>query len=91
MTLDLDTTLGRLGAAKPHPGLDGLEDRVLTSIAERPARDLAMRTTIAGAAFALLLGVGSVVYPAPQARAIDVVPFGVPSPLAPSTLLLGGE
>lgn len=91
MDMDIDTALGRIGGGEPHPGLDGLEHRVLTIIADRPARTTAMRTTLAGAAFALLLGVGSVVYPAPEARAKDVAPFGVPSPLTPSTLLLGAE
>lgn len=91
MTMDIDSVLGRIAGQDPHPGLDGLEDRVMTIIAEQPARASAMRTTIAGAAFALLLGVGSVVYPAPEARAKEMAPFGMPGPLAPSTLLLGAE
>jgi hypothetical protein len=91
MAIDIDTALGRIGALDAHPGLDGLEDRVLTILADRPARMSAMRTTIAGAAFALLLGFGSVVYPAPGARATEVTPFGIPGPLAPSTLLLGAD
>ncbi|KQT35277.1 hypothetical protein ASG29_04015 [Sphingomonas sp. Leaf412] len=95
MDMDIDTALGRIGGhgihAGPHPGLDGLEGRVLTMIAERPARTTAMRATVAGAAFALLLGVGSAVYPVREARAVQMAPFGVPSPLAPSTLLLGAR
>ncbi|MES2337307.1 MAG: hypothetical protein V4537_04330 [Pseudomonadota bacterium] len=89
MDMDIDTALGRIGRHDLHPGLNGLEDRVLTMIADRPARAMATRTTIAGVAFALLLGVGSVIYPAPAARATQTAPFGIPSPLTPSTLLLG--
>ncbi|MGN5375698.1 hypothetical protein [Sphingomonas hankookensis] len=89
--MDIDNALGRIAGQAPHPGLDGLEDRVMTIIADRPAGTTALRTTIAGAAFALLLGVGSVIYPAPEARAKEMAPFGIPGPLAPSTLLLGAE
>ncbi|MEP9402077.1 hypothetical protein [Sphingomonas sp. VNH70] len=91
MDMDLDSALGRIAGQQPHPGLDGLEDRVLTHIAGQPARTTAAQTTFAGAAFALLLGVGSVTYPAPGAGARDAAFVGVPGPLAPSTLLLGAE
>lgn len=92
--MDIDGVLGRIGrgdSSGPHPGLDGIEQRVLTAIAQRPARTMAIRTTIAGAAFALLLGVGSVVYPVRAARAVGMAPFGIPGPLTPSTLLLGAR
>ena len=91
MDFDIDDALGRIGRQDAHPRLDGLEDRVITAINERPARTTARRTTLAGAGFALLLGVGSGIYPAPEARASQLAPFGVSSPLAPSTLLLGSQ
>lgn len=88
METDIDTVLGRIGRSDSHPGLHGLEDRVLTVIADQPARAMARCTTFAAASFALLFGLGSVVFPAPEATAKPLVPFGVPSPLAPSSLLL---
>ena len=89
--MDIDTALGRIGRQEPHPDLIGLEDRVLATIGERPARALATRTTLAGAGFALLLGIAGGVHPAPRAGAARLAPFGLSSPLAPSTLLLGAR
>lgn len=91
MDMDIDTMLGRIGPSDSHPGLSGLEGRVLTIIADQPARAMARRTTLAAASFALLFGLGSVVYPAPEATAKPLAPFGVPSALAPSSLLLDAQ
>lgn len=91
MDFDIDGALGRIWQQDPHPGLDGLEDRVIILITERSARTMAMRTTVAGVGFALLLGVFSGIYPASEARASQLALFGVSSPLAPSDLLLGRQ
>lgn len=86
---EINSALARIGAPDPHPGLAGLEDRVLSTIGARRAQALTMRTTLSAAAFALLLGVVSNVLPAHEAQAASPAPLGAPGALAPSNLLLG--
>lgn len=89
MDRNIDTVLSRLAAASPHPGLDGLEDRVMQSIANQPPRGPTIGATVAAAAFALTLGVVSNALPLTPARAAPpAVLVGVANPLAPSSLLL---
>ncbi len=89
MGSDIDDALERLACAGPHPGLAGIEERVLSRIAAEPSGMTALGTTLGAAIFALLLGVVSNAIPSSQARAMPVLaPFGAPSALAPSTLLL---
>ena len=89
MDRDIDAALSRLTTASPHPGLAGLEDRVLHSIANQPPRSPAFGTTAGAAAFALMFGVFSNTLPLTPARAAPpTVLVGTPGPLAPSSLLL---
>lgn len=90
MSTDLDRSLGHLAAASPDAALHGLEERVLAGIAERRQQALATRITVTFASVALLMGVGSAVLPAARASATATAPFGMPSALAPSSLLLSG-
>jgi hypothetical protein len=90
MNNDIDSALARFAGAKPHAGLAGLEDRVMSAIASRPpSSGLAMGASLSAAAFALVLGIVSNAVPPAEARAASpLAPFGAPSPLAPSSLLL---
>lgn len=92
MNTSMDTALEGLATAAAHPGLAGLEERVLCAISCEPARIAGIGATIGAAAFALALGVVSNVVPTGMATAAPALsPFGAPSPLAPSTLLLTAE
>lgn len=90
MSTNIDTALRRMAEAEPHPGLAGLEGRVMSAIAGRPASSgLAFGATLSAAAFALVLGIVSNAVPPVEARAASTLaPFGAPSLLAPSSLLL---
>ncbi len=90
MNNDIDSALARFAGAEPHAGLAGLEDRVMCAIASRPSSSgLAMGASLSAAAFALVLGIVSNAVPPAEARAASpLAPFGAPSPLAPSSLLL---
>lgn len=88
MSRQIDDALARLGASAIHPGLDGLEDRVLLAINATSARTIGAGATLTAAALALVLGAFSNVVPTADAQAAPVLsPFGISSPLAPSTLL----
>ena len=89
MTIDLDDALSRLASGAPHRGLAGLEDRVLGAIASPRAAGIGAGATLAAMGFALALGAASNLAPASEARASPLSPLGVPSALAPSTLLGG--
>lgn len=93
MNNDIDSALARFAGAEPHAGLTGLEDRVMSAIASRPSPSgLAIGTTLSAAAFALMLGIVSNAVPSSEARAASpLAPLGAPSPLAPSSLLLGSR
>lgn len=90
MSSNIDSALARMAGAEPHPGLAGLEDRVMSAIAARPqSSGLAVGAMLSAAAFALVLGVVSNAVPPAETRAaLTLAPFGAPSPLAPSSLLL---
>lgn len=87
--MDVDEMLGRLRAEPPHPRLAALDGAALAEIARTRAVDVRGALTAAGVA-ALLIGMaGGVLPPAQVETATAAVPFGTPSPLAPSTLLGG--
>jgi len=90
MNKDIDSALARIAGAEPNVGLAGFEDRVMSAIASRPASSgLAIGASLSAAAFALALGIVSNAVPPAEARAASTLaPFGAPSPLAPSSLLL---
>ena len=90
MNSNIDTALTRIAEAGPHPGLAGLEDRVMLAIASQPpSHSLAISASLSAALFALVFGVVSNAVPPGEARAASTrAPFGAPSPLAPSSLLL---
>lgn len=91
MNADLDRTLGHLATVSPKAALYGLEERVLAGIKTRRQQAVATRVTLTFASVALLMGVGSAIVPSARAGAATVAPFGVPSALAPSSLLLSGN
>ena len=91
MTIDLDDALSRLATGAPHPGLSGLEDRVMGAIASPRAASIGAGATLAAIGFALALGTMSNLAPVSAARASSLSPLGAPSALAPSTLLGGGQ
>ena len=92
MAMNIDDALTRLASDAPHPGLAGLEDRVLDAIASRAAVGIGAGTTVTAAILALALGVFSNIIPSTDAQAAPILsPLGAPSPLAPSTLLVGSR
>jgi hypothetical protein len=72
-----------------HPGLDGIEERVIAGIDARISDAVGPRMTAMIATGALMIG--AVVGGVPSQRAAAATPHGLvePGPLAPSTLLLG--
>lgn len=89
MNNNVDSALTRIAETGPHPGLVGLEDRVMLAIASQPPHSLATGASLSAALFALVLGVVSNAVPPDEARAPSTLaPFGTASPLAPSSLLL---
>ena len=91
MNADLDRTLGHLAMAGSNAALYGLEERVLARIKTRRQQAVATRVTLTFASVALLMGVGSAIVPSARAGAATIAPFGVPSALAPSSLLLSSN
>lgn len=89
MASDIDETLQALGRLPDHPALDGIEDRVLASIAARRAEAVGSRMTMGLAAGAMLFGVAGATLPYKSAVASTPATFAEPGPLAPSSLLLG--
>lgn len=79
MIIDLDDALSRLASDARH--------RVLGAIGSRRAAGIGAGATLAAMAFALTLGAVSNLAPVTEARASPLSPLGVPSALAPSTLL----
>lgn len=91
---DLDSRLEELACAPVDPRLDDLEAAVMRGIlAERGSERAGTGSTYAAAfAMALLVGVaGGYVSDAPVQARTSVAPLGVPSALAPSSLLLDGR
>jgi hypothetical protein len=90
MHTNIDDALAHLAAQPPHPGLAGLEGRILAVIEHQPAATIGAGATMAAVGLALALGVFSNIVPSTEAQASPTLsPFGAPSPLAPSTLLGG--
>ena len=89
MTIELDDVLSRLASEAPHPGLSGLEDRVIGAIVSPRTASIGAGATLSAMGLALVLGAISNLAPVSEARASPLSPLGVPSALAPSTLLGG--
>jgi hypothetical protein len=90
MGMNIDDALASLAGIAPHRGLVGLEDRVLGAIANRAVSGLGAGATMTAISLSLALGVASNVMPSFGAQAAPALsPLGAPSPLAPSTLLVG--
>ena len=90
MQINIDDALADLAATPPDPRLAGLEKRVLDAIAAQPAAVIGTETMIAAVAVALALGFVSNIVPTKAPSSPTALsPIGAPSPLAPSTLLVG--
>lgn len=90
MTINIDEALSRLATGAVHPGLVGLENRVLLAISNESLRTVGRGATVIAAVFALIFGAFSNIVPSADVQAAPVLsPFGISSPLAPSTLLIG--
>ncbi|HEV7290489.1 hypothetical protein [Sphingomonas sp.] len=90
MTTEIDYTAHMAQTRwSEHPGLDGIEVRVIAGIDARSSDAVGLRMTVMLAASALMIG--AVVGGVPGQRAVAATPHGLvePGPLAPSTLLLG--
>ncbi|WP_137861870.1 MULTISPECIES: hypothetical protein [unclassified Sphingomonas] len=88
METEIDTALRRLATAD-HPGLDGMEDAVLTGVrARREARASVRMAAIAGIGAVMLGTVAAGPGTSPAAAAAPLAPLGSGASLAPSTLLL---
>ena len=90
MVQDLERQLGLLAAAGPTSSLPGLEERILAVIAARQ-QPVTVAVALTFSSLALLIGVVGAVVPSSRANANSTVPFGVPTALAPSSLLLAGS
>ncbi len=95
MSMELDEVLASLSTAPVHPGLAGIEDKVLArvrddaALAAQAAHRLRLGAVAALAALGLGIAAGSPVAARPSKAALS--PFGPASPFAPSTLLASGE
>ena len=87
---DLDNMLSRLALAPVHSGLAAIDDTVLTRLSLRAAQIPGSAVGLA-AVVAVLIGVAGAGLPSARAEAATVTPFGLPSALAPSSLLAGSE
>lgn len=88
MTFDVDTALRRIADAE-HPRLGGIDDAVFSRVRNNRASARAGIGAASLAAFgAVILGTMAAGPTATPAVAPPLDPFGVTSPLAPSTLLL---
>ena len=90
MVGNIDDALARLASEAPSRGLDGLEDRVLSAISNQPAA-VGAGATLTAIVVALAIGMLSNAVPEAGAEASVLSPLGAPSPLAPSTLLVGSR
>lgn len=88
MDFDLDAALRRV-ADDEHPGLGSIDTTVFSRVR---ANRTSARTGLGAVAFAavgaIVLGALTAGPTASPASAAPIDPFGVPGPLAPSTLLL---
>ncbi len=87
---DLDDTLSRLAAAPVPYGLAAIDDAVLTRLTLRGVQIPASALGLAAVA-SLLAGVAGAALPSTRAEAATSAPFGLPSALAPSSLLASSE
>lgn len=88
MSKDIDTLLMRLATAPVHPGLAGMEERVmakLASLAASPEMAHPVRFAAVASALALVMGIGGA--DLTQRPAPTLSPFTASNPLAPSSLL----
>ena len=88
--IDLDNMLSRLALAPVHSGLAAIDDAGLTRLTLRGVQIPASALGLAAVA-SLLVGVAAAALPGTRAAAAPVTPFGLPSALAPSSLLAGSE
>ena len=88
---DLDQLLAQIGELPSDPRLAGIDAAVFAGLAEarHPAVPRAAFGAIAG--LALSLGVLATAIPGRPSHQADLYPLGAPGPLAPSTLLGGGQ
>lgn len=91
MSVDLDRSLDLLAASESHADLKGLEACVLARLRERRQHNLATGITLSFAAVSLLMGIVGATLPTSRAHATASGPFGMPSALAPSSLLLSRD
>lgn len=89
MSGDVDDGLARLATYRSHPGLEGMEARVLTGIARAGERRSVMRGAAVVAAGALALGLASGAFVPADTGAASLDPISGAATLAPSVLLLG--
>lgn len=90
MGMNIDDALAQMAIGAQHRGLTGLEDRVLGAIAMQSASGPGAGAALTAIGLALAFGVASNVMPSTRAQAAPASsPLGAPSPLAPSTLLVG--
>ena len=91
MSMELDEALAGLSAAPVHPGLTGIEDRVLSRVRSEAAlaaqATQGLRIGAVAALAALGLGIAAGSPGAAMPSSVMLSPFGPASPLAPSTLL----
>jgi hypothetical protein len=85
---DIDEALTKLARAPLPAVLDGLEARVLAQIATPRAAPISFGVGAVAVA-ALAIGMVGAGVPATPSTAAPLSPFGISSPLAPSTLLAG--
>lgn len=85
--MNLDDLLQGLREASPHPGLAQIDGAQLAATGRSRALDMKRPALLAGVS-ALLIGMaGSLVPASPVEASVASMPFGAPTPLAPSTLL----
>ena len=85
---DLDELLGRLRDLPVDPRLTAMDGAVMIGLNAHRERSTTLRSAALAGLVALTLGMAASVVPGVPAQA--AAPFGVPSALAPSSLLVGG-
>ena len=88
--IDLDDTLSRLAAAPAPFGLAAIDDAVMMRLA-RGNLKIPGRVIGLAAVVSLLVGVAGAGLPSAPVGAPTVTPLGMPSALAPSSLLASRE
>ena len=87
---DIDHTLSQLAAAPAPPGLAAIDDVVMLRLAlgggQIPPRAIGLAAVVS-----LLVGLAGAGLPGAPANVATVTPFGMPSALAPSSLLASRE